>query len=111
MFYGHFCAHGRLHGPTPFRYPHAEFRTQVIVIFGPTRYQLDRGDAHHYARDGNSIIIFSIPICIKNITALRVILSIVSKLRNRAEFTAVQLGETLSTGSPPLSDPAVNSSI
>ena len=56
MFYGHFCAHGRLNGPselrkqwsehkdeTPFRYAHAEIRTRVVVICGQMRYQLDRG--------------------------------------------------------------------
>ena len=26
---------------TPFRYAHAEIRTRVVVICGPTRYQLD----------------------------------------------------------------------
>ena len=30
---------------TPFRYAHAEIRTQVVVICGPTRYQLDHGGA------------------------------------------------------------------
>ena len=57
MFYSHRCAHGRLNGPidlrrnwsevedeTTFRYAHAEIRTQVVVICGPTRYQLDHGD-------------------------------------------------------------------
>ena len=56
MFYDHFCARGRLNGPsdlqrqwsevkdeTPFRYAHAEVRTQIVVIYDPTRYQLD----HH----------------------------------------------------------------
>ena len=56
MFYGHFCAHGRLNGPsdlqmlwsavedeTPFRYAHAEIQTQVVVVCGPTHYQLDHG--------------------------------------------------------------------
>ena len=28
---------------TPFRYTHAEIRTQVLVICGPMRYQLDHG--------------------------------------------------------------------
>jgi len=28
---------------TPFRYAHAEFRTRVVMICGPTRYQLDDG--------------------------------------------------------------------
>ena len=28
---------------TPFRYAHTEIRTQVVVICGPTRYQLDHG--------------------------------------------------------------------
>ena len=27
---------------TPFRYSHADIRIQVVVIYGPTRYQLDR---------------------------------------------------------------------
>jgi len=46
MFYAHFCAHGRLNGPsevkdeTPFTYAHAEIRTRMVVICGPTRYQL-----------------------------------------------------------------------
>ena len=52
--YCHFCAPGRLNGPsdlrrqrsevedeTPFRYAHAEIRTWVVAICGPTRYQLD----------------------------------------------------------------------
>ena len=49
MFYGHCCGHGKLNGPsevkheTPFRYAKAEIRTQVVVICGPTRYQLDQG--------------------------------------------------------------------
>ena len=30
---------------TPFRYTQAEIRTQVVVIHGPTRYQLDHGGA------------------------------------------------------------------
>jgi len=30
---------------TPFRYAHVEIRTQVVVIGGPTRYQLDHGGA------------------------------------------------------------------
>ena len=29
----------------PFRYAHAEIRTQVVVICGPTRFQLDHGSA------------------------------------------------------------------
>ena len=29
----------------PFRYAYAEIRTQVVVICGPTRYQLDHGGA------------------------------------------------------------------
>ena len=29
----------------PFRYASAEIRTQVVVICGPTRYQLDYGGA------------------------------------------------------------------
>jgi len=29
----------------PLRYAHAEIRSQVIVICGPTRYQLDHGGA------------------------------------------------------------------
>ncbi|KAK2146453.1 hypothetical protein LSH36_606g01051 [Paralvinella palmiformis] len=50
-----FYAHGRLNGPsnlqsnvkdeTPFRYADAKIRTRVVVICGPTRYQLDQGDA------------------------------------------------------------------
>jgi len=57
IFYGHFWAPDRLNGPsdvqmqwnevkdeTPFRYADAEIRTQVVVICGPTRYQLDHGD-------------------------------------------------------------------
>ena len=54
MFYGHFCAYGKLNGPsevtdeTPFRNGHAEIRTQVIAICGPTRYQLDYGGALKY---------------------------------------------------------------
>ena len=56
MFYGYFCAHDRLNGPsdfrsyrsnvkdeTPFRYGHAEIRTQVVVIFNRTRYKLEHG--------------------------------------------------------------------
>ena len=56
MFYGHFCAHARLNGQsdlqwqwsefkdeTPFRLGHAKIRTQVVVIYDPTRYQLDHG--------------------------------------------------------------------
>jgi len=52
VFYGHFCARGRLNGPsdlqmkwgevkdeTTFRYAHAEIRTRVVVICGPTRYR------------------------------------------------------------------------
>ena len=45
MFYG---TPGRLNGlkdETPFRYAHAEIRTRVVVICGPTRYQLDHGGA------------------------------------------------------------------
>jgi len=38
MFYGHFCAHGRLNDETPFRYDHAEIRTGVVVICDPKRY-------------------------------------------------------------------------
>jgi len=30
---------------TPFRYAHAEIRTRVVVICGPTRNQLDHGGA------------------------------------------------------------------
>ena len=58
MFYGHFCSHGRLNGPsglqrewswvkdeTPFRYAHAEILTPVVMICGPTRYQLDHRGA------------------------------------------------------------------
>jgi len=30
---------------TPFRYAHAEIRTQMVVIYGPTRYYLDHGGA------------------------------------------------------------------
>jgi len=30
---------------TPFRYVHAEIRTQVVVICGPTRYHLDHAGA------------------------------------------------------------------
>jgi len=52
-----FCAHDRLNGPsdsqrsevndeTSFRYVHAEIQTQVVVICGQMRYQLDHGDAH-----------------------------------------------------------------
>ena len=54
MFYGHFRALDRLNGPsdfqrywnevkdeTPFRSAHAWVRTQVVMICGPTRYQLD----------------------------------------------------------------------
>ena len=29
---------------TPIRYAHAEIQTQVVVICGPTCYQLDHGD-------------------------------------------------------------------
>ena len=52
MFYSHFCAHGRLNGPsdlqrqwdevkdeTTFRHAHAEIRSRVVVICGPTRYR------------------------------------------------------------------------
>ena len=31
---------------TPVRYAHAEIRTRVVVICGPTRYQLDHGGDH-----------------------------------------------------------------
>ena len=54
MFYRDLCAHGRLNGPsdlkkkksqvkdeTSFRYANAKIPTQVVVICGPTRYQLD----------------------------------------------------------------------
>ena len=30
---------------TPFKYAHAEIRTRVVVICGPTCYQLDHGGA------------------------------------------------------------------
>ena len=56
LFYGHFCAHGRLNRPsdsrrlrsevkveTPFRYAHTEIRIWVVVLCGPTHYQLDHG--------------------------------------------------------------------
>jgi len=52
MFYAHFCAQGRLNGPsdlrrqwdevkdeTTFRYAHAGIRTRVVVIRGPARYR------------------------------------------------------------------------
>ena len=65
MFYGPFCAYGRLNGPsdfqrqwsevvdeTLFRYAHAEIRTQVVVICGPTRYQLDHGGGAPIIHDG-----------------------------------------------------------
>jgi len=55
MFNGYFYAHCMLSGPsdlqsevkdeTPFRYAHAEIRTQVVVICDVTRYQLDHGGA------------------------------------------------------------------
>jgi len=51
VFYGHFCVHGRLNGPsgppkvlneckdeTLIRYAHPEIQTQVVVICDPTRY-------------------------------------------------------------------------
>ena len=51
MFYGDLCTHGRLNwsevkDEIPFRYVQGKIRTQMIVICGPTRYQLDQGDAH-----------------------------------------------------------------
>ena len=36
---------GVLTNETPFRYAHAEIRTRVLVICGPTRYQLDHEGA------------------------------------------------------------------
>ena len=58
MFYGHIRAQGRLNGPNdlqtwwsevkdeiPLRYVQAKIRTQVVVICGSTRYQLDHGGA------------------------------------------------------------------
>ena len=47
MFYGHFGAHDRVKEETPFRYAQAEIRIQMVVICGPTRYQLDHGGARH----------------------------------------------------------------
>ena len=57
-FYGDFCAHGKLNGPsdfqrlwsevkveTPLIYAHVEFQIRVVVICGPTHYQLDYGSA------------------------------------------------------------------
>ena len=54
MFHSHFCAQGKLNGPsdlrrkwdevkdeTPFRYAHTEIKTKVVVIYNPTCYQLD----------------------------------------------------------------------
>jgi len=45
MFYGRFCAQGRLNGKvkdeTPFRYPHTEIGTWVVAISDPTL--LDHG--------------------------------------------------------------------
>jgi len=58
MFHGHFLHMEGLNWPsdlqrwwsevkdeTTFRYAHAEIRTQVLVIYGTTRYQLDHGGA------------------------------------------------------------------
>jgi len=48
MFYSHFCAHGRLNGPSdeiPFRYANADIRTQVVAIYDPTRNHLEQGGA------------------------------------------------------------------
>jgi len=48
MFYGNFCARGRHmvgKDETPLGYAHAEIRTQLVVICGATRYQLDQGGA------------------------------------------------------------------
>ena len=39
VLYGHFCAHVRLNGPSDLRYAHAEIRTPVGMICGPTRYR------------------------------------------------------------------------
>ena len=36
---------------TPFRYAHAEIRTEVVVICGPTRYQLYHRDAREWLRE------------------------------------------------------------
>ena len=64
------CAHGTLNWPsdlqrqwnevkeeTPFRYADAEIRTEVVVICGPTRYQLDHGGVYSlfsvYIKDYN----------------------------------------------------------
>jgi len=59
MFYGHFCVHRILNGPsdlqmqwsevkdeTPFRYAHGDIRTQEAVICDPKLYQLDHGGAY-----------------------------------------------------------------
>ena len=57
MFYGHFCAHGRLKRPSDsqrlwievrvnsLRYAYAKIRIRVVVICGPAQYQLDHGGA------------------------------------------------------------------
>ena len=39
MFYGHFCAYGRLNGPSDLQKVMREIRTRVVVICGPTRYR------------------------------------------------------------------------
>jgi len=38
---------------TTVRYAHAEIRTQVVVICGPTRYQLDHGGANIWYKENN----------------------------------------------------------
>ena len=58
VFCGPFCAHGKLNWPSdlqtneaksnmkhPSDMPRWEIRKQVVVIFGPMRYQLDHGGA------------------------------------------------------------------
>jgi len=67
MFYDHFCAHDRLNElgdlqrywskvkyETPFSYAHAEIWSQVVVICGPTHYQLDHGIGN---KDNNYVFV------------------------------------------------------
>jgi len=41
---------------SPFRYSHAEIRTQVIVICGPMHYQLDHICAPNQLRYNNRLV-------------------------------------------------------
>ena len=86
MFYGRFCAHGKLNAPsdlqkkwcevkdeTPFRYAHAQIRTQVVVICNTTRYQLDQGAAHIRMKSFHTYVIEQIS-QFNLITCLRILI-------------------------------------